>query len=132
MKINHIGVAVRDIKSTCEEYEKLGFQKKGEIFCDESRKIRVQYIRKGEICLELVSPLHEGEVSPVDRFIGKGQSHTMYHICYEVPDICLAIEELKRSGYFLMEEPRTSAAMNDCKTTYLFHKMMGLIELVEC
>ncbi|MDD5900943.1 MAG: VOC family protein [Lachnospiraceae bacterium] len=131
MKINHIGVAVEDIGCACCEYEKLGYEKKGGILVDTGRRIQVQYIQNDVLRLELVAPICKGEPSPVNRFIGKGKTYEMYHICYEVEDMDASISEYKQKGYFLMEEPQKSDAMGGYRTAYLFQKFVGLVELVE-
>ena len=131
MKINHIGIAVENIELAKKQFEELGFVLCGEVITDRERKIRIQYLSNDEYRIELVTPLGDGQASPVDRFIKKNQPYAMYHVCYEVDDMKEAVEQYKNKGYYLMEEPRVSLAMDGCKTAYLFQKNMGFIEFVE-
>lgn len=131
MKINHIGIAVKSIDHAVSLFKTLGFVTEGECYSDSSRKICVQYMINDDVKIELVSPLNKDTPSPVDRYIGAGKTYAMYHVCYETVNIIQAMSELKNQGYFPMEQPTQSVAMNDLKAAYMFHKDMGLVELVE-
>ena len=131
MKINHIGIAVRNIDEAYRQFAEFGYIAEGELYTDEERKIKVQYLKNSEIRLELVMPINEQVASPVDRFIEVNKPYTMYHICYEVNNIDEIIDIFKQKGYYPMEVPQESPAMENCRTTYMFHKNMGLIEFVE-
>lgn len=131
MKIDHIGIAVKSIDHAVPQFKTLGFVTEGECYFDNSRKICVQYMMNGYVKIELVAPLNKDISSPVDRYIGMGKTYAMYHICYETDNIIKTMSELKKQGYFPMEQPIQSIAMNDRKAAYMFHKDIGLVELVE-
>lgn len=131
MKINHIGVAVNNLAEAAAHYTELGFKILTDPFEDSQRAVCVQYLTNECVCIELVSPINPETPSPVDRYIKSGVGYAMYHTCYETPDITEEINILKSKGYYLMESPSPSPAMGNRKTAYLFHKRLGLTELVE-
>ncbi|MEG2440402.1 MAG: VOC family protein [Acetivibrio sp.] len=130
--IDHIGIAVKDIEEAELEYTKLGFEKvENGIIEDEKRKVKVSFIKKDGITFELIMPYKEDEKSPVDKFLKTNTGYCMYHICYTVSDIFMAIADLRESKYSLLQDPSEATAMGGRLETYMFHKKTGLIELIQ-
>jgi len=129
LRINHVGYAVRDINKTAQYYLEAGWQM-SEVFEEEVQHTRIAFLTKdGFPAIELVAPLKEGEPSPVDTILQKIGCST-YHVCYDVDDIELAVEDLFDEGFKPLFEPVPSVAMDGHEICYLYHLHVGLIELV--
>lgn len=127
--LNHIGYAVRDIEKTAALYTGAGWQL-SQVFYEEVQGTKIAFLTKeGFPTIELVAPLKEGVQSPVDNFIEK-VGCTTYHMCYDVDDIDEAVEDLFDEGFKPLFMPVESVAMDNHQICYLYHKELGLIELV--
>ena len=106
-KINHIGVAVKDLDKAIEIYrDKLGLEFKGTEVVEE-QKVKVAFFKIGETNIELVSPISED--SPIAKYL-ENNREGIHHICYEVDDINETLRSLKEKGVKLInEEPRKGA-----------------------
>ena len=58
MKIHHIGYAVKNIKSSINEFLELGFKKCGDLVEDTGRNIVIQFISNQHYTIELIAPLN--------------------------------------------------------------------------
>ncbi len=106
-KINHIGVAVKDLDKAIELYrDKLGLEFKGTDVVEE-QKVKVAFFKIGETNIELVSPISDD--SPIAKYLEKNREG-IHHIAYEVDNIEEALKILKEKGVKLInEEPRKGA-----------------------
>ncbi len=104
-KIEHIGIAVKDLESAKDFYTKALGLKVGREEALEGMKIA--FIRVGKVNLELIqSATDEGVIAKFIATRGEG----VHHIAYEVDDVSSALEELKGQGVKLVDEaPRTGA-----------------------
>jgi methylmalonyl-CoA/ethylmalonyl-CoA epimerase len=59
--------------------------------------------------IELLEPL--GAASPITKFLERNPEGGMHHLCYEVPDIRLARDALRKAGMRVLGdgEPKTGA-----------------------
>ncbi len=120
-KINHIGVAVKNLEESMKFYkDQLGFEFNG---IDEvaSQKVKVAFFKIGETNIELVQATSED--SPIAKYLEKNREGN-HHICYEVDDINAALEELKAKGVKLIDnEPRDGA--HNTKVAFVHPKASG-------
>ncbi len=128
-KIDHIGIAVRNIKKTSELLSNiLELKVTGEENVEE-QKVKVIFLALGDSELELLeSTSPEG---PVARFIEK-KGEGIQHIAFRVNDIEKALKKLKKEGVRLIDEkPRYGAG--GAKIAFLHPKGTNgiLIELCE-
>ncbi|HOM01303.1 MAG TPA: VOC family protein [Acetivibrio sp.] len=128
MRIHHLGYAVKNMEASVEEFLKIGYEKLGETVADKTRKVLIQFMKLGDYCIELVSPMDAA--SSINGIITKS-GNTPYHICYSVGNIDDAVVRLKNEGYVLMESPSCAVAINSSKVAFLYNRNMGIIELVE-
>jgi methylmalonyl-CoA/ethylmalonyl-CoA epimerase len=141
-KFHHIGIAVRSIEQTAKMYLAAGFDMTEPMF-EPIQNVRICFLAKINHCVgsksliindlqatlyELIEPVDEQ--SPVNKTLEKC-GVTPYHICYEVDNMDNAIDELKKQKYMLLQKPVPTVVMNGKKVCFLFHKDVGLIELVE-
>lgn len=106
-KIDHIGIAVKDIDTTAAFYrDVLGLSFVG-IEEVAEQKVKVAFFSIGETNIELVMPTSED--SPVAKFLdSKGEG--IHHLCYASDDIEADLAHLKDRGARLIDEiPRAGA-----------------------
>jgi methylmalonyl-CoA/ethylmalonyl-CoA epimerase len=128
MKFHHIGVATENIELTANIYELLGY-KKGELINDPLQKVKLCFLKKiGFPMVELVSPADI--TSPVNTILKKNGT-IPYHTCYEVFDLEDKIIYLKKNKFILVVKPIAAVAFGNRRVCFLYHKGIGLIELLE-
>lgn len=130
LKFHHIGIATGDLENSISLYENLGYITQGlRTIIDPIQKVELAFMfRENHPLIELVSPLNDD--SPVKSILNKMKT-TPYHTCYEVPIIEETINELKKQRFILIQKPTPAIAFNNKRIAFLFHKNIGLIELLE-
>ena len=128
-KIDHIGIAVRNIEKTSKLLSNiLGLKVVGEEIVEE-QKVKVAFLPLGDSELELLeSTSPEG---PIARFIEK-KGEGIQHIAFRVNNIEEVLEKLKKEGVRLIDEkPRYGAG--GAKIAFLHPKDTNgiLVELCE-
>ncbi len=106
-KIDHIGIAVKDIQSVLKFYgEALGLENLGfEVVEDQG--VRVAFLPVGESRIELLEPLNAE--SPIAKFITR-RGEGIHHICLDVDSVSESLDEMKERGMQLIDtEPRNGA-----------------------
>ncbi|MEH7351745.1 methylmalonyl-CoA epimerase [Gottfriedia acidiceleris] len=100
-KINHIGIAVRDLETSIQLYTNvLGLKLKG-IETVESEKVRVAFIEIGEVKIELLEAT--SPESPIAKFIEK-KGEGIHHIALETDNCERQLEVVKEHGIKLINE----------------------------
>lgn len=106
-KIEHIGIAVKNIKDANVLYEKLlgvASYKTEEV---ESEGVLTSFFQTGESKIELL--MATNPESPIAKFIDK-KGEGIHHIAFDVTDINAEIERLKNEGFvFINEVPKKGA-----------------------
>jgi len=99
--LNHIGIAVRSIDDQQAYYaETLGLEFEGREDVP-SQKVCVAFFRAGDVRIELLEPTESD--SPVAKFLDK-RGEGLHHIAFTVDDIQARIDELKESGFRMIDE----------------------------
>jgi len=104
MKVDHIGIAVKDLQDTLNLYKKI--LENTELAIEEvpSEKVRVAMIPLGDTSIELLEPM--SDESPIAKFI-KEKGEGIHHIAIAVEDIKASIGKLSAEGLrILYPEPR--------------------------
>ena len=102
--IHHLGVAVDDLDSALETYERLFGAEVEHRATVADQGVEAAWLRVGESRVELLASL--GEDTPVGRFLAK-RGPGMHHVAYEVADVAAEIRVLERQGAELIDtEPR--------------------------
>ena len=105
-KIDHIGIAVKNLDEAVETYKKLGFELKG-IEEVAEQKVKVAMLPAGESKIELLEATSED--SAIAKFLEK-RGEGIHHIAVGVEDIEKALENAKNNGLQLIDEkPRIGA-----------------------
>ncbi|MBC8320433.1 MAG: VOC family protein [Bacteroidetes bacterium] len=129
MKIHHIGYAVRDIEKSLVEFELIGFKKVGELYNDTERNVIIQLMKNDTWLIELVAPCNEN--SPIFSIIEKN-NNTPYHFCFCTDSISQQIDKLRSNNYVIIEPAKPAMAFDGRLVAFLYHKYIGIIELLEC
>jgi methylmalonyl-CoA/ethylmalonyl-CoA epimerase len=108
-KIEHIGIAVKDITSAAEIYEKLLNTDVYKIEEVESEGVKTAFLQAGPNKIELLEATNTE--SPVARFIEK-KGEGIHHIAFEVDDIAAEMDRLKHEGFILLNDKPKSGADN--------------------
>lgn len=127
--IDHIGIAVRDLRKGVENYGAILGLECREIEEIEEQKVRVAILPVDNVNIELLESTHtEG---PIARFIER-KGEGFHHIAYRVKNIGEELGRLKKMNVKLIdEEPRRGA--HGSKIAFVHPKSTGgiLVELVE-
>lgn len=107
IKIEHIGIAVKDFSKAIPLFEKLLDTPCYKTETVESEQVDTAFFQKGKSKIELLQSTDpEGVIA---RFIDK-KGEGMHHIAFEVTDIAVEMARLKAEGFVLLnEEPKNGA-----------------------
>jgi len=106
MKIDHIGIAVRDIQNSLKFYRDiLGLEFNGTEELKD-RGLQVAFLQIGESEIELLKPISED--STIYKFIEK-KGEGIHHIALEVDDLDDKVDEIKESGAKIIGKPSSGA-----------------------
>lgn len=95
-KLNHVAIAVTDIKKAAAIYrDTLGAKVSAETDLPD-HGVTTVFVDLSNTKIELLQPL--GENSPIARFLEKNSDGGIHHICYEVDDITKATKKLLLTG----------------------------------
>jgi methylmalonyl-CoA/ethylmalonyl-CoA epimerase len=107
MKVEHIGIAVKNLQEANLCYEKLLGIAPYKIESVSSEGVNTSFFQAGESKIELLESTHS--LSPIARFIDK-KGEGIHHIAFEVPDIYSEVQRLKEEGFvFINEIPKQGA-----------------------
>lgn len=128
MAYHHIGIACSDIDATAQQYEALGY-KKGLKIIDELQNIEICFLEHDSMPrLELLGAVNEK--SPVVQTLQKNGT-SPYHICYTVENIDESIKALKKQRFLVVAKSKPACALENHNVAFLYHKDVGLIELLQ-
>lgn len=107
IRIDHIGIAVKDLKAASEIYRRLLGKPAYKTEQVAAEQVETAFFACGESKVELLESA--GGSSAISRFIEK-RGEGIHHLAFEVEDIRAEIARLKAEGFdFLAEEPRPGA-----------------------
>ena len=128
-RIDHIGVAVREIEPALELYRDRFELELAHREVVEEQGVEAVLMDVGENHVELLAPL--GPETPVGRFLAR-QGPGLHHVAYQVPDIDATLAALKQAGLALIDEqPRTG--IRGSRVAFVHPRATGgvLTEIVE-
>ena len=106
-KIEHIGIAVKDIKNSNALFEKLFGKAAFKSEQVESEGVTTSFFMMGESKIELLEAT--SKESSIAKFIEK-KGEGIHHIAYSVDDIHAEIERLTKEGFEIInKEPKEGA-----------------------
>lgn len=108
-KIEHIGIAVKDLNNSNTLFKKLFGNEHYKIETVESEGVSTSFFMLGETKIELVASTSEN--SSIAKFIEK-KGEGIHHIAYAVDDIVVEMERLKKEGFELINQQPKDGADN--------------------
>jgi methylmalonyl-CoA epimerase len=127
-QIDHLGIAVKSLRTAKAIYEKLGLSVSPEETV-EQEQVRVVMVPVGESRLELLEATSEN--STIAKFLAK-RGEGLHHVCLKVSDLVATVERLKKEGVRLVsDEIKTGAGGH--RYVFVHPSSAGgvLLELVE-
>jgi methylmalonyl-CoA/ethylmalonyl-CoA epimerase len=101
MKIEHIGIAVKDIEKSNDLFSNLFNKPSYKMEEVTSEGVMTSFFQIGESKIELLQATNPN--SPIAKFIEK-KGEGMHHIAFEVNDIDSEIERLKGEGFTMIHD----------------------------
>lgn len=106
-KIEHVGIAVKNIENAGATYEKLLNTLIYKIEDVESEGVKTAFLQSGPNKIELLEATSPD--SPVAKFIEK-RGEGIHHIAFDVDDIVAEMGRLKNEGFILLnDQPKLGA-----------------------
>ncbi len=106
-RIEHIGIAVKDLDAANEIYKKVLGAEHYKTETVESEGVSTSFFKVGESKIELLAATRPD--SPISKFIEK-RGEGIHHMAFYVDDIKAEIERLKKEGFRLLnDQPKTGA-----------------------
>ena len=128
-KIEHIGIAVKNIQESNLLFKKLFGKDHYKIEAVESEGVNTSFFMLGETKIELVAATSEN--SSIAKFIEK-KGEGIHHIAYSVDNIEMEMERLKNEGFEVINQQPKDGADNK-RVCFLHPKSTNgvLVELCE-
>jgi methylmalonyl-CoA/ethylmalonyl-CoA epimerase len=130
-KLNHVGVATPSIEDSVRLYrDLLGATSIGEKFVMEEQGVWVCFVNLPNAQIELIEPY--GEKSPIHSFLAKNPKGGQHHVCFEVPDIIAARDEMQAKGATVLNDGKPRIGAHGVPVIFVHPKDMGgvLVELM--
>lgn len=108
-KIEHIGIAVKNLEQSNELFASLFGEKHYKIEEVESEGVKTSFFKSGPNKIELLEATNPD--SPIAKFIAK-RGEGIHHIAFAVDDIHSEIERLKKEGFIVLNETPKKGADN--------------------
>ena len=108
-RIEHIGIAVKDLEAANKTYRAVMGAEHYKTEVVDTEGVSTSFFKVGESKIELLAATHPD--SPIAKFIEK-RGEGIHHIAFYVDDIQAEIERLKREGFRLLNENPKSGADN--------------------
>lgn len=108
-KIEHIGIAVKDLEVSNKLFASLFGEKHYKEEEVESEGVKTSFFKTGPNKVELLQATKED--SPIAKFIDK-KGEGIHHIAFAVADINVEITRLKNEGFIVLNETPKKGADN--------------------
>lgn len=128
-RVDHVGIAVRDLDTAVAFYEQTFGVRCSHRETVEEQGVEEAMFKVGESWIQLLRPL--GEDTPVGKFIAK-RGEGVHHVGYGVSDLKEVLDHLKAQGVPLIDaEPRRGS--RGSMVAFVHPKGVGgvLVELVQ-
>jgi len=109
LKVEHIGIAVKDLANSNELFEKLFDQPSYKVEEVASEGVNTSFFQVGDTKIELLEATNEN--SAIAKFITK-KGEGIHHIAYEVADIKSEMERLSNEGFQILNKTPKLGADN--------------------
>ena len=130
-KVNHIAIAVPNIKEAALKWQQALDIKKSEIIVLEEHGVKVVFLEFSNLKIELLEPLNNE--SPISRFLEKNPKGGMHHICFEVEKITQTIDSLKNKQINILGDGKPKIGAHNKPVVFIHPNDLSgtLVELEE-
>ena len=130
-KINHIAIAVPNVKEAALKWQQALNMKKSEIIILEEHGVKVVFLEFSNLKIELLEPLNNK--SPISKFLEKNPKGGMHHICFEVEKIKETINSLKNKNINILGDGNPKIGAHNKPVVFLHPNDLSgtLVELEE-
>jgi methylmalonyl-CoA/ethylmalonyl-CoA epimerase len=127
-KIHHVAVIVRDLEAALDFYrDKLGLMVETVMPIPQDR-VTIGFLPVGDVKIELVQP--NDDTTGAAKFLeAKGEG--FHHVCFEVPDIQVALDKLAADGLQLIDKAARKGAEGPVAFVHPKSCHGVLVELIE-
>jgi len=108
-KIEHIGIAVKNLEESNALFAKLFGKAHYKTESVESEGVNTSFFQVGENKIELLEATNEN--SPIAKFLNK-KGEGVHHIAFDVTDIEAEIKRLQNEGFVVLNEKPKKGADN--------------------
>lgn len=109
MKIEHIGIAVKDLETATKTYTKLLNTSPYKTERVESEQVETVFFKTGESKIELLGATSPDSV--IAKYVEK-KGEGMHHVAFEVDNIYAELERLRAEGFTILNEKPKPGADN--------------------
>lgn len=95
-RLNHVAIAVPDLAAAAAKYRDVLGAKVSAPMALPKHGVTVIFVDLGNTKIELLHPL--GAASPIQNFLDRSPAGGVHHVCFEVPDILAARDQLIKQG----------------------------------
>lgn len=106
MHIDHIGIAVKELETAIETYEKLLNRPCYKRETVEEQRVETAFFKTGESKVELLGATADDSV--IAKYIEKN-GEGMHHVAFEVDNIGVELKRLRDEGFTVLGEPSPGA-----------------------
>ena len=130
-KVNHIAIAVPDVKEAALKWQQALNMKKSEIIILEEHGVKVVFLEFSNLKIELLEPINNK--SPISKFLEKNPKGGMHHICFEVEKISETINSLKNKNINILGDGNPKIGAHDKPVVFIHPNDLSgtLVELEE-
>lgn len=108
-KIEHIGIAVKDIEASNKVFEKLFGKSNYKVEEVESEGVKTSFFQVGENKIELLEATNPD--SAIAKYLERNREG-IHHIAFDVEDINEEVKRLKKEGFIILNETPKKGADN--------------------
>lgn len=108
-KIEHIGIAVKNVKESNKLFKKLFGKEHYKVEEVESEGVSTSFFKLGETKIELLEATNQD--SPIAKFIDK-KGEGIHHIAFDVSDIETETRRLEKEGFEILNKNPKAGADN--------------------
>jgi methylmalonyl-CoA/ethylmalonyl-CoA epimerase len=127
-RLNHVAIAVPDLAAAADQYRLLGAEVSAPA-AQPAHGVTTVFVILPNTKIELLAPL--GGESPIAAFLERHPAGAIHHLCYEVPDILAARDQLLARGARVLGDGEPKTGAHDKPVLFLHPKDFSgtLIEL---
>jgi methylmalonyl-CoA/ethylmalonyl-CoA epimerase len=128
LEFHHIGLATQNISEALRLMSQTGSSKvlTGPV-TDALQNTTVQMVEWNGVAIELIAGADKE--NPVEHLLKK--KINLYHICYGTNNFKETLDNLKQQGWLEVSPPKPAKLFENKLITFLYHPLLGLIELLE-